>query len=137
MADESSRGNEPASIFRRWAGMLPRRRGARTAIDAPSRDVIESWLIERIAHVGGLEPHEIDVREPFTSFGLDSRTAVSLSGDLEQWLGRRLSPTLVWDYPSIDLLATYLADPSAVAAPVDVDEESIPGVGNPAGIDRP
>ena len=51
----------------------------------------------------------IDPREPFTYYGLDSVQAVGLTGDLEIWLGRRLSPTLAWDYPNIESLARHLA----------------------------
>jgi hypothetical protein len=35
--------------------------------------------------------------------------AVALSGKLEEWLGRRLSPTLIYNYPTIAALANHLA----------------------------
>jgi phthiocerol/phenolphthiocerol synthesis type-I polyketide synthase D len=35
---------------------------------------------------------------------------VSISGELEHWLGRRLPVTLVWDFPTIELLAKALAE---------------------------
>jgi acyl carrier protein len=39
-----------------------------------------------------------------------------LVGDLEEHLSRRLSPTLAWDHPTIDALATHLcAAPPAQA----------------------
>ena len=83
------------------------------------REAIQAWLIKRVSAALSLNPDEIDVRETFSSFGLDSRTAVSLSGDQERWLGRRLPPTLVWDYPTIDALARHLdaaGSPSASGA---------------------
>ncbi|HSG44978.1 MAG TPA: amino acid adenylation domain-containing protein, partial [Anaerolineales bacterium] len=40
---------------------------------------------------------------------LGSIQAVSLTGDLEVFLDRTLSPTLAWDYPTIELLADHLA----------------------------
>jgi acyl carrier protein len=83
------------------------------------REAIQAWLIKRVSAALSLNPDDIDVRETFSSFGLDSRTAVSLSGDLERWLGRRLPPTLVWDYPTIDALARHLdaaGSPSASGA---------------------
>jgi len=52
---------------------------------------------------------EIDVRETFSNYGLDSRTAIGLSGEFERWLGRPLPATLVWDYPTIELMAQVLA----------------------------
>jgi len=33
-----------------------------------------------------------------------------LSGDLEAWLGRELSPSLIYDYPTIESLARHLAE---------------------------
>ena len=57
-----------------------------------------------------LEAASIDPRQPFTYYGLGSVQAVSLTGDLEVFLNRKLSPTLAWDYPTIELLANYLAD---------------------------
>jgi acyl carrier protein len=75
----------------------------------PTEEAIRSWLVERLAGHFEIAPEEIDVRETFSNYGLDSRTAVGLSGELERWLGRSLSPTLVWDYPTIELVARHLA----------------------------
>lgn len=74
-----------------------------------TRAHIEQWLIEHLAVAQQIQPEEIDPREPFASYGLESRAAVNLVGELEAWLGRTLDPTLTWDYPSIELLAAYLS----------------------------
>ena len=74
-----------------------------------SAETIQSWLVARIAAMQELDPHSIDPRQPFTYYGLGSVQAVSLTGDLEVFLSRTLSPTLAWDYPTIELLAKYLA----------------------------
>jgi amino acid adenylation domain-containing protein/thioester reductase-like protein len=70
---------------------------------------IQSWMITRVASMLELDASSIDPRQPFTYYGLGSVQAVSLTGDLEVFLDRTLSPTLAWDYPSIELLANYLA----------------------------
>ena len=72
-------------------------------------DKIQSWLTERIAVMLEVASSSIDPRQPFTYYGLGSVQAVSLTGDLEVFLNRKLSPTLAWDYPNIELLANYLA----------------------------
>jgi acyl transferase domain-containing protein/acyl carrier protein len=78
---------------------------------------IEAWLIDQLAERLAVARESIDPREPFASYGLTSREAVVLSGELEEWLHRTLSPTLVWDYPTIELLARFLAsDPAAAPA---------------------
>ncbi len=88
-------------------------------------EAIESWLAAWIAGALGVEVAGIDRHTPFASYGLDSLTAVSLASDLEAWLGRRLSPTLVWDHPSIASLSRHLTtgpDGSTPVSRVSVDE---------------
>jgi len=112
--------DEKKSVLGSILKFLPTKRGEAADAGLPKdREAIQAWLITRVSTALSLNPDEIDVRETFSSFGLDSRTAVSLSGDLERWLGRRLPPTLVWDYPTIDALSRHLdadASPSATAA---------------------
>jgi acyl carrier protein len=76
----------------------------------PTQEQIENWLVDQIAEILIIEKKEIDVRAPFSSYGLSSRDAVLLSGDMEDWLDRRLSPTIVYEYPSIETLAKHLSE---------------------------
>ncbi|MBK7992414.1 MAG: acyltransferase domain-containing protein [Blastocatellia bacterium] len=71
---------------------------------------IQQWLIERLSILLKTSQKEINIREPFLNYGLGSREALSLSGELEQWLKRKLSPTLLWDYPTIENLSYNLAN---------------------------
>jgi acyl transferase domain-containing protein/acyl-CoA synthetase (AMP-forming)/AMP-acid ligase II/acyl carrier protein len=75
---------------------------------------ITSWLTSYFSKRFKLDPGEIDVRQPFTRYGLASIDAVSLVRDLETWLARSLPPTLAWDYPSIEALANHLAGNPAI-----------------------
>jgi len=59
---------------------------------SPTAEAIQAWLVSKLSEELGIEPHDIDIREPFASYALGSVQAVSLSGDLEDWLGRQLSP---------------------------------------------
>ncbi len=70
---------------------------------------IQSWLTVRIASMIEMDSDSIDPRQPFTYYGLGSVQAVSLTGDLEVFLNRKLAPTLAWDYPTIESLANFLA----------------------------
>jgi acyl carrier protein len=92
--------------------LLERLFGRRTnGLDQPpTREQIQAWLIARLAKHLQLVPEDIDVRESFNNYGLDSRTAVGLSGELERWLRRPLPPTLAWDYPTIELIARFLTE---------------------------
>jgi acyl carrier protein len=78
--------------------------------EPPTEESIRNWLITNIASVVNMEPASIDVRQTFDNYGLDSLQAVSLSGDLEIWLNREISPTVVWDYPTVEQLARHLSE---------------------------
>ncbi|GAB4526594.1 MAG: hypothetical protein Tsb0014_06850 [Pleurocapsa sp.] len=76
---------------------------------ASKAEAIQGWLIDKLAEIVEIEANQIDVRQDFEEYGLDSAEAINLSGDLEDYLGCRLSPTLLWDYQNIEALAQYLA----------------------------
>jgi acyl-CoA synthetase (AMP-forming)/AMP-acid ligase II/acyl carrier protein len=68
------------------------------------------WLVQKLSQRLNVPAMEIDVRRPFAEYGFDSAAVVGLAGDLEDYLGRELSPTLVYDYPTIESLCLYLAE---------------------------
>lgn len=74
-----------------------------------SADDIQAWLIDKLAELLDLAPQDIDPQDTFDLLGLASRDVVSLSGDLEDWLGQRISPTVAYEYPTIAALARFLA----------------------------
>jgi acyl carrier protein len=92
---------------------------------------IEQWLIQRIAARLRIASHKIGVATPFLEFGIGSMDAVQIVADLERWLGRRLSPTAVYNYPNIAALARYLANdpprPDKAGPHVDVDSAAPEG----------
>ena len=67
-------------------------------------------MIAHLAKLLQVAPDTINIRETFSNYGLSSIDVVALSGELEEWLGRRLSPTLAYDYPNILTLSRYLAE---------------------------
>ncbi|BAZ79176.1 MAG: phosphopantetheine-binding protein [Sphaerospermopsis kisseleviana] len=71
---------------------------------------IQAWLIDNISHILGLNPEEIDIREPLDSYGLDSSQAIILASKAEKFLGFKLSLIHLWYYPTIEELAQRLAE---------------------------
>ena len=71
----------------------------------------KAWLIEQVAMRTGLSPELVHVATPFLEFGLGSMDAVQIAGELELRLGRHVSPTAVYNYPSIAALAEWLSHP--------------------------
>ena len=51
---------------------------------------------------------EIDRTKPLEAYGLSSRDAVVLSGELENLLGRKIDPTIAYQYPTVESLARAL-----------------------------
>jgi len=74
-------------------------------------DEIESWLIQRITARLQLVPGEVRVTTPFLELGMGSLDAMEIASALERWLGRPLSPTAIYNYPTITALASWLAIP--------------------------
>ncbi|MGH9956589.1 MAG: beta-ketoacyl synthase N-terminal-like domain-containing protein, partial [Pyrinomonadaceae bacterium] len=85
---------------------------------SPNSGIIETWLVSQLAEMLGINRSEIDRHQPFAGFGLDSAQTVSLIGDLEVWLGRSLSPTLAWEFPTTKALAKHLAGEATRPTPV-------------------
>jgi myxalamid-type polyketide synthase MxaB len=108
------------------------------ATPGSDRGDLEGWLRHRVAELAGLHPSQVDVLQPFARFGLDSRHVLGLSGELEERLGQRLSPVLLYDHPTIASLARHLSGEPAPAAedrrrptrpPVEGEVVAIVGLG--------
>jgi myxalamid-type polyketide synthase MxaE and MxaD len=79
-----------------------------------------------LAQVLKLPAARLDARKPFGAMGLSSLLAMELRNRLESSLGRPLSATLAWNYPTLDTLVGFLcgepvapvarAQPAAVLA---------------------
>ncbi len=148
-------------VLARWSAADPERittdtarAAAQTATAAPSpaavttpsaarpgRAEVERRLIEALASRLKISPAAVDTTRPVATYGLPSVEMVGMVGELESWLGRELSSTLVWEYPTIDALAGFLTDPAsgdtpaadAPAATTSTDTASGPGAADGAG----
>ena len=76
---------------------------------------IQDWMVTYLARHLNTEPDEIDVKAPFEHFALDSASAIEMTGDLEEWLGQRVDPMLVYDYPTVGDMSEYLGGDAARA----------------------
>lgn len=72
---------------------------------------IQDWLIDQVSRLAQVSPQSIDIHEAFSNYGLGSQDVVGLSGELEEFLGRQISPTIAYEYPSISALSSHLAEP--------------------------
>ncbi len=111
----------------------PAQTGEAPARSARSAPEIEQWLVTHLGAELELPASEIDTTQPFAYYGLDSVRAIQLTTALEAWLGRKTSATLLYDYPTIELLADHLAD----AATAAVDATATPDRTNHVNADEP
>jgi acyl carrier protein len=70
---------------------------------------IRQMIVESIAASLNVDANQIASDATFASLGLSSVDAVQLTAVLEDSLGLALSPTLAWNYPTVEELADYLA----------------------------
>ena len=77
---------------------------------AQSPAALRAWLRDWVAGATGLPVAEITDDRPMESFGLSSRDAVVLSGELENLLGIRLDATIAYQYPTIAALTRRLTE---------------------------
>ena len=85
-------------------------------------------MVAKISQQLNVKPENIEVRELLTRYALDSVQAVNISAALENWLGRRLSPSLLWDYPTIEQLTQHLIGESEQSEPqsaIDWNAEAV------------
>lgn len=71
---------------------------------------ISQWIKAYLGDILEIEIAEIDENYEFERFGLNSATAVSLVGDLEEWLDYELSPSLFFEYNTIAQVSAHLAE---------------------------
>jgi acyl-CoA synthetase (AMP-forming)/AMP-acid ligase II/acyl carrier protein len=78
------------------------------AEQAPTEGEIHAFLVEWF---DADKLTAVDSSKTFDLLGLDSLGAVKLASALSTWLGKKVSPTLFWDYPTIDALAKHFGAP--------------------------
>lgn len=90
---------------------------------------LQAWFIHYLSSQLGVDPSQIALDQPLASFGLDSLAAVRLTADLQDWLVEErpdaaiatISPTLAYDYPTIDKIVRYLVQE---ALPADSEQRA-------------
>jgi acyl transferase domain-containing protein/acyl-CoA synthetase (AMP-forming)/AMP-acid ligase II/thioesterase domain-containing protein/acyl carrier protein len=73
-------------------------------------DAIRDWLVAQLCERLQIDAVDVNVGEPFASHGVDSLQVVQIAGELEVWLERPLSPTLLYEYPTIEAIAQHLGE---------------------------
>lgn len=92
------------------AGHADLLRRLREARPAEAVELLRDFLRGQVAQLLGFDPdHPLDTAQGLLEMGMDSLMAVDLRNRLFAAIGHSLSPTVVFDYPTIDALTGYLA----------------------------
>lgn len=78
---------------------------------------ITDWLVAEVAKLLELDRTQVSPEGLLVDYLTDSRDALSLTAELQVWLGREVSSYVMWDFPTIAALAAYLADDATPATP--------------------
>lgn len=94
------------------------------SVDRVRKDEIVHWMLTWLTRSLPGSNAVIDPAAPFAELGLNSVQSVEFAQALEEWLAlpEPLDVTIVWRYPTIDTLATYLALPPGSTGAIDADE---------------
>jgi acyl carrier protein len=71
------------------------------------------WLTIKVAKYVNAPPRAIGIDTPLADCGIDSVSGLELCADLQCEKGFAVDTTIVWDYATIDAIATYLVDERA------------------------
>lgn len=70
---------------------------------------VKAWMIKRVAEYLKVGPETVSPDAVFSELGLSSVQAVELTAELEDFSGREIPATMVYEYPTIEDAAAYVA----------------------------
>jgi len=105
---ESLRSQPIGNGRSRWRRIFPRRQPAGQSSGFASSAELEGWIVDWLATKIHMPASAIDRDRPFVDYGLDSMVAVEFSGELEKRLGRPISPSIAWEFPTVTELAAHV-----------------------------
>ncbi len=71
-------------------------------------DTTIGWLQQLLAVSLRVSPEEIDTNVDISMFGIDSAQALALTSRIARYVGEELTPSIIYERPTIDALARYL-----------------------------
>ena len=83
-----------------------------------TKDDISVFCVDKLAEIMRIPKDTIDVRAKFSRMGLDSASIVFLQIELEDRFQLEIEADTFYDHPTIEALATYLAEKCATRAAV-------------------
>ncbi|MDT0317184.1 acyl carrier protein [Streptomyces millisiae] len=73
---------------------------------------VQDWLTARVAELLRVDVAQVSSEAMFRDLGLSSVQLVEMTADLEDWSGRPLPATFVFDCPTIEDAVAHLTRPA-------------------------
>ncbi|MFB7501997.1 beta-ketoacyl synthase N-terminal-like domain-containing protein [Streptomyces broussonetiae] len=122
---------DTVAVWRARGRTAPATGAAPTTASTQTASYVDEVIAVVAEHLG-VDPQDISPGENFASYGVDSASAVAISGTLQRALGRRLPAGLLYQLPTAQDVARYLAGEERTApapTPQPPAEEPIAVVG--------
>lgn len=71
---------------------------------------IKTRVSTEIAEILECDIENINPEQEFSSLGIDSLVAFSMTGELSEWIGKDLSATLLWEHPTVNSLSQKISE---------------------------
>lgn len=81
--------------------------------DNKDASALQAWMIRYLSEHLNIDRNCIKSTDRFEHIGVDSITVIAMNGELENYLGRTISPTSIYDYSTIEEFADFLASPQS------------------------
>lgn len=78
------------------------------------KDAASNWIIAYLSSHLMIDRSSIEMNVILTEYGLDSIQAVIMSDEIGELIQREVSPTILYEYPTVDLLAAFMVKMSGV-----------------------
>ena len=75
---------------------------------APNLEDIRRRIVLHLSESLAVAPETIKGNGVFSELGVDSTIGIEMTGSLSEWLALELDPTIVYDFPTVALLANEL-----------------------------
>lgn len=75
-----------------------------------NQEKIQDILINLIVNKTDLKQDYIDLDSTFASYDIDSVIALEISGELEEIIGVKINPIILFEYPTINTLSKHLLE---------------------------
>ncbi|MEM7130012.1 MAG: amino acid adenylation domain-containing protein [Chloroflexota bacterium] len=121
LQSQSSETDDPLSAF------VSLREELENVSEQERSEILRDHVCDQVAHILGVDTAILDMQTGFFTLGMDSLTSIELRNNLQTSSGVSLSPTMAFDYPTVEAVVAYLTNtmfPDESSTPQDNGENT-------------